>query len=115
MVSASVMALGSVPAMAKQIRKPNLPKTIPKRMQKLPMRKEADATKTDTLEDGVYTAEFDTDSSMFHVKNEANDKKGELTVKDGKMTIHVSLVSKKIVNLFAGTAEGCQKDGARDH
>ena len=28
------------------------------------------------------------------------------------MTIHVSLVSKKIVNLFAGTAEDAQKDGA---
>ena len=64
-----------------------------------------------TLEDGVYTAKFDTDSSMFHV-NEANDNKGELTVKDGKMTIHVSLVSKKIVNLFAGTAEDAKKDGA---
>ena len=34
------------------------------------------------LEDGIYTAEFDTDSSMFHV-NEANDGKGVLTVKDG--------------------------------
>ena len=64
-----------------------------------------------TLEDGVYTAEFDTDSGMFHV-NEANDGKGTLTVKDGKMTIHVSLASKKILNLFAGTAEDAQKDGA---
>ena len=73
--------------------------------------KDTDAAKADALEDGVYTAEFDTDSSMFHV-NEANDNKGELTVKDGKMTIHVSLVSKKIVNLFAGTAEDAQKDGA---
>lgn len=63
------------------------------------------------LEDGVYTAEFDTDSGMFHV-NEANDGKGTLTVKDGKMTIHVSLVSKKIVNLFEGTSEDAQKDGA---
>lgn len=63
------------------------------------------------LEDGVYSAEFDTDSNMFHV-NEANDGKGTLTVKDGKMTIHVSLVSKSIVNLFAGTAEDAQKDGA---
>ena len=44
-----------------------------------------DTAKGDVLEDGVYTAEFDTDSSMFHV-NEANDGKGELTVKDGKMT-----------------------------
>ena len=28
------------------------------------------------------------------------------------MTIHISLVSKKIVNLFEGTAEDAQKDGA---
>lgn len=62
-------------------------------------------------EDGVYTAEFDTDSNMFHA-NEANDGKGTLTVKDGKMTIHVSLVSKSIVNLFVGTAEDAQKEGA---
>ena len=48
---------------------------------------------------------------MFHV-NEANDGKGTLTVKDGKMTIHVSLASKKIVNLFVGKAEDAQKDGA---
>ena len=56
-------------------------------------------------------AEFKTDSGMFHV-NEANDGKGTLTVKDGKMTIHVSLVSKNIVNLFEGTSEDAQKDGA---
>lgn len=62
-------------------------------------------------EDGVYTADFDTDSNMFHV-NETCDGKGTLTVKDGKMTIHVSLVSKSILNLFAGTAEDAQKDGA---
>lgn len=63
------------------------------------------------LEDGTYTAEFNTDSGMFHV-NEANDGKGTLTVKDGKMMIHVSLVSKNIVNLFEGTSEDAQKDGA---
>lgn len=45
------------------------------------------------LEDGVYTAVFTTDSGMFHV-NEACDGKGTLTVKDGKMTIHISLTSK---------------------
>ncbi len=38
-----------------------------------------------------------------------NDGKGTLTVKDGKMTIHVSLVSKSIVNLFVGTAEDAKK------
>ena len=56
------------------------------------------------LPDGVYTADFDTDSSMFHA-NKANDGKGTLTVKDGQMTFHVSLASKKIVNLYVGTAE----------
>ena len=60
-------------------------------------------TETAALPDGVYTAEFDTDSGMFHA-NEACDGKGTLTVKDGKMTFHVSLVSKKIVNLYPGLA-----------
>ena len=64
-----------------------------------------------TLEDGVYTAKFDTDSSMFHV-NEANDGKGVLTVKDGQMSIHISLTSKNIVNLFVGKAADAKKDGA---
>lgn len=63
------------------------------------------------LEDGTYTAEFKTDSGMFHV-NEVNDGKGTLTVKDGKMTIHVSLHSKHIVNLFVGKAKDAEKDGA---
>ena len=63
------------------------------------------------IEDGTYFAEFATDSTMFHV-NEANDGKGILTVADGKMTIHVSLVSKSIVNLYPGLAEDAQKDGA---
>lgn len=63
------------------------------------------------LEDGVYVADFNTDSSMFHV-NEACDGKGTLTVKDGKMTIHISLASKKIVNLFPGFAEDAKKEGA---
>ena len=70
-----------------------------------------DDAKDAVLEDGTYSAEFGTDSGMFHV-NEANDGKGTLTVKDGKMTIHVSLNSKKIVNLFVGKAEDAQKDGA---
>ena len=63
------------------------------------------------LPDGVYTAKFNTDSSMFHA-NEACDGKGTLTVEDGKMTIHVSLASTSIVNLFPGLAEDAQKDGA---
>ena len=61
--------------------------------------------------DGVYSADFKTDSSMFHV-NEAYNGKGTLTVKDGKMTIHITMPSKNSVNLFYGTAEDAQKDGA---
>lgn len=64
----------------------------------------ASETAAAALPDGVYTAEFDTDSGMFHA-NEACDGKGTLTVADGKMTFHVSLASKKIVNLYLGTAE----------
>ncbi len=64
----------------------------------------APAAAEGALADGVYEVSFDTDSSMFHV-NEALKGKGVLTVKDGVMTVHVTLASKKIVNLFAGTAE----------
>lgn len=63
------------------------------------------------LEDGVYSAEFQTDSSMFHV-NEMMDDKGVLTVENGHMTIHVTLASKSIVNLFPGKAEDAKKEGA---
>ena len=48
---------------------------------------------------------------MFHV-NEMLDGKGELTVKDGQMTIHISLPSKSIQNLYFGLAEDAQKEGA---
>lgn len=63
------------------------------------------------IADGTYVATFTTDNSMFHV-NEANQDKGILTVRDGKMTIHVSLQSKKIVNLYPGLAEDAKKEGA---
>ncbi len=70
------------------------------------------AVSSSDLADGTYEAKFTTDSSMFHV-NEAKDGKGELTVKDGQMTIHVSLASKNIVNLYPGLAENAKKDGAK--
>jgi len=63
------------------------------------------------LPDGTYTAEFQTDSSMFHV-NEACEGKGTLTVENGKMTIHISLVSKNILNLYPGLAEDAKKADA---
>lgn len=63
------------------------------------------------LEDGIYKAKFTTDSSMFHV-NEANEDYGELTVANGKMTIHVTLAGKGILNLYPGLAEDAEKEGA---
>ena len=66
------------------------------------------AVTADALTDGTYSADFDTDSSMFHV-NEANDGKGVLTVKDGQMTIHVSLAGKGILNLYLGTAADAEQ------
>ena len=63
------------------------------------------------LEDGTYLANFETDSKMFHV-NETMDGKGILTVENGEMTIHITLVSQNYVNLFSGTKEDAEKDGA---
>lgn len=73
--------------------------------------KSASSSAVSALEDGTYTAKFNTDSGMFHV-NEADNGCGILTVKDKKMTIHIRLVSKKIVNLFLGSAKDAEKDGA---
>ena len=73
---------------------------------------DAEASESEpVLEDGTYTAEFNTESSMFRV-NETCDGKGTLTVKDGKMTMHVTLLSKNIVHLFVGTTDDAKKDGA---
>ena len=72
---------------------------------------EAEGKAEHVLEDGLYTARFDTDSSMFHV-NEANEGLGILTVQNGEMILHVSLASKSIVNLFPGLAEDAQKESA---
>ena len=70
------------------------------------------ASKSEALADGTYSAKFDTDSGMFHV-NEVYDGRGTLMVKDGKMTLHIVMPSQNIVNLFLGTAEDAQKDGAK--
>ena len=69
------------------------------------------AVETAALPDGVYTADFDTDSSMFHA-NEACNGKGTLTVENGQMTFHVSLASKKIVNLYVGMAADAEANKA---
>ena len=63
------------------------------------------------IPDGIYLAGFETDGTMFHV-NETMDGKGMLTVLDGKMSIHLVMPSKNVINLFRGTAEDAQKEGA---
>lgn len=67
---------------------------------------------TAQLPDGIYTAEFTTDSSMFRV-NETCEGRGTLTVENGEMTIHITLGSKKILNLYPGLAEDAAKEGAK--
>lgn len=69
------------------------------------------ASSASALENGSYEAEFNTDSSMFHV-NEADEGKGVLTVDNGSMTIHVRLVSKKITNVYVGSAKEAESDAA---
>ena len=71
----------------------------------------ASETAAAALPDGIYTAEFDTDSGMFHA-NEACDGKGTPTVENGTMTFHVSLASKKIVNLYVGMAADAEANKA---
>ncbi len=46
---------------------------------------------------------------MFRL-NEASDGKAALTVKDGKMSVHITLAGKKIVNLYCGKAEAAKND-----
>ena len=62
------------------------------------------------LPDGVYSAKFTTDSGMFHV-SDACEGRGTLTVEDGEMSIHISLSSKNILNLYPGLAEDAGKAG----
>lgn len=69
------------------------------------------ASTSSAIPDGVYSVDFNTDSSMFHV-NEAYNGKGILTVQNGEMTVHVTLVSKSILNLYSGRAEDAKKQGA---
>ena len=69
-------------------------------------------TAAELVEGETYQAKFTTDSGMFKV-NEANNGLGELTVKDGKLWLHVSLSGKSIVNLYPGLAEDAKKSGAQ--
>jgi hypothetical protein len=72
---------------------------------------ETDESASVNLPDATYSADFETDSTMFHV-NEVYDGKGTLYVDNGEMTIHITLTSKNIVNLYLGLAEDAQKSEA---
>jgi len=62
------------------------------------------------LESGEYLVDFDTDSAMFHL-NESKKGKAILTVsEDGSASLHITLVSKKIVNSYVGLAENAPTD-----
>lgn len=69
------------------------------------------AASSSGLPNGEYSATFHTDSTMFHI-NEADDGRGVLTVADDGMTIHIHLTSKKITNLYYGTAADAKNDEA---
>ena len=64
------------------------------------------------LPDGEYDVKFTTDSSMFKINETLNDM-AKLTVKNGEMSVHISLASENIVNLFPGSADEAQKSGAK--
>ena len=64
-----------------------------------------------SLANGKYSVKVSTGSSMFHV-NEADEGRGILTVTDEGMSVHIRLVSKKITNLYVGTAEQAKADEA---
>ncbi len=61
------------------------------------------------IEDGVYEVDFTTDSSMFHINETLNDK-AVLTVENGVGTVHITLTSKNIVNLYSGFAADAEAD-----
>ena len=69
------------------------------------------SAQSETLEDGIYSAVFTTDSSMFNL-SETSEGRGTLTVKDGEMVIHITLSSKNHLHLFRGLAEDAKKEGA---
>ena len=61
------------------------------------------------LEDGIYSAKFETDSGMFKI-NETKEGRGILTVQDGKMTMEIVLSGDGIVGLYEGLAKDAKND-----
>lgn len=110
-VDVQIAGLGSIPEI-QEIYKQHTAAAIASAGNGSAVKEGGDYLSAADLKEGVeYEAKFSTDSGMFKV-SEACEGKGILTVKDGQMTIHVSLSSKSIVNLYLGLAEDAQKDGA---
>ena len=108
MILAVATLASSLAACAKSAPAETTPPETTTVVTEAPETTEAETTEAATeaapaLEDGVYLADFNTDSSMFHA-NETMNGKGTLTVKNGQMTIHVSLASTSILNLYPGLA-----------
>ncbi len=62
----------------------------------------------DALNDGVYPAEVDSSSSMFHITE------AELTVADGKMSVRMTLSGSGYGKVFMGTGEDAEKADEAD-
>lgn len=71
----------------------------------------AESVSEPSIPKGEYEVEVSTNSSMFHL-NETTDGIGTLKVTDEGMTVHMTLVSKKITNLYVGKVDQAEADEA---
>ena len=78
-------------------------------LEKDPIVMEDNSDNKAALEDGIYSAKFETDSGMFKI-NETKEGRGILTVKDGKMTMEIVLSGDGIVGLYEGLADDAKND-----
>lgn len=78
-------------------------------LEKDPIVMENSSKDLSVLEDGKYSAKFETDSGMFKI-NETKEGRGVLTVKDGKMTMEIVLSGDGIVGLYEGLADDAKND-----
>lgn len=78
-------------------------------LEKDPIVMEDNSDNKAALEDGKYSAKFETDSGMFKI-NETKEGRGILTVKDGKMTMEIVLSGDGIVGLYGGLAKDAKND-----
>ena len=78
-------------------------------LEKDPIVMEDNSDNKAALEDGKYSAKFETDSGMFKI-NETKEGRGILTVKDGKMTMEIVLSGDGIVGLYEGLAKDEKND-----